>query len=146
MRIMVGQVDHFVPVATLKKDGNDQLAYEWSNFRYVLGWVNQKKLSATVLDPFVVQEGWFRITLPSLQLLATDAIPEELRELANFTLRRLGLQNHEVFIRCRQEWFNSYRNRRLSLEELRDYAPQIADAVERDLLDGTDWRNSLPEP
>ncbi len=140
MSIMSGQVDHFIPVATLKRTGQDNLAYEWSNFRYIEPQINQKKHSAAVLDPFVVQEGWFEISLPSLQLLLTDKIPGSYRELASFTLGRLGLRDHEVVIRYRQGWFNLYRQNQLTLDGLRQRAPLIADAVERDLQDGKDWR------
>jgi hypothetical protein len=140
MHIMRGQVDHFVPCATLKKTGRDALAYEWSNFRYIDGWINQKKLHADVLDPFVVQDGWFEITLPSLQLLPTEKIPIEYRELAKYTLTRLGLRDHEVVVRFREGWFSLYRNGELTLDGLRKMAPLIAMAVERDLNKGKDWR------
>jgi hypothetical protein len=141
MRIMTkGEVDHFIPVATLKQTGQDHLAYEWSNFRYIEGWINQKKLNSSVLDPFVVQDGWFEIALPSLQLLPTHKIPEHHLTLALFTLKRLGLQNHEVIVRYRQNWFDLYIRNELNLDGLRKQAPLIAEAVERDLLAGKDWR------
>ncbi len=137
-----GQVDHFIPVATLKRTGQDKLAYEWKNFRYIDGWINQKKLAAHVLDPFDVQVGWFRILLPSMQLVATESIPAHFKDLAEFTLERLGLRDHEVIVRYRKMWFDMYRNEGLPLDSLRSRAPLIADAVERDLNAGIDWRNS----
>lgn len=140
MFIMKGQVDHFVPVATLKKTGQDELAYDWKNFRYIEGWINQKKLNAAVLDPFVVEAGWFEIILPSLQLEPTDKIPPAYKDLAVFTLKRLGLRDHEVVLQYRERWFNEYRNNGLTLASLRSFAPLIADAVERDLNAGKDWR------
>ncbi len=140
MHVMRGQVDHFVPCATLKKTKQDKLAYEWSNFRYIEAWINQKKLSADVLDPFAVQDGWFEISLPSLQLLPTDKIPNEYRAIANYTLKRLGLRDHEVVVRYREEWFKLYREKKLTLDGLRERAPLIAEAVERDLSKGKDWR------
>ncbi len=141
MHIMRGQVDHFIPVATLKKTGRDQLAYEWKNLRYIEAWINQKKRDAEVLDPFVVQAGWFEISLPSLQLLPTDRIPEPYREVAFFTLNRLGPRDHEVVVRYREKWFSLYRGCKLTLEGLRRIAPLIAEAVERDLNAGKDWRS-----
>jgi hypothetical protein len=142
MTIMRGQVDHFIPVATLKQAGLDKLAYEWSNFRYIDGWINQKKWTARVLDPFDVQVGWFRILLPSMQLVATESIPAHFKDLAEFTLERLGLRDHEVIVRYRKMWFDMYRNEGLQLDSLRSRAPLIAEAVERDLNAGIDWRNS----
>ena len=142
MLTMRGQVDHFIPVATLKSTGRDELAYEWSNFRYIDGWLNQKKSTAEVLDPFAVQVGWFEILLPSMQLVATESIPAHFKDRAEFTLERLGLRDHEVIVRYRNIWFDMYRNKGLSLDELRFRAPLIAEAVERDLNAGKDWRNS----
>jgi hypothetical protein len=140
MFIMRGQMDHFIPVATLRKTGQDHLAYEWGNFRYIEPWINQKKLDADVLDPFLVQPGWFEITLPSLQLLPTDKIPDDFREIAVFTVNRLGLRDHEVMIRYRESWFALYRKHQLTLDGLRQIAPLIAEAIERDLVAGKDWR------
>lgn len=145
MHIMRGQVDHFTPIATLKKKGQDELAYDWKNFRYIEGWINQKKLSAQVLDPFVVQDGWFEISLPSLQLLPTEKIPAEFLELALFTLKRLGLRDHEVVVRYRKGWFDLYRQNKLTLNGLQQRAPLIAAAVERDLKDGKDWRLNVEQ-
>ena len=36
MLVMKSQVDHFIPVALLKVQGKDTLAYEWSNYRYAV--------------------------------------------------------------------------------------------------------------
>ena len=98
MGIMNGQVDHFRPWAVLKAEGNEKLAYEWSNFRYAEGLLNQKKWKHVILDPFDVQNEWFEIQLPDLQLLMTDRIPERLRDLAEFTLMKLGLRDSEVVL------------------------------------------------
>jgi hypothetical protein len=140
MKIMKGQVDHFRPVAVLKAEGKDELAYEWSNLRYGEGLLNGKKWKHIVLDPFDVRDVWFEIQLPDLQLRETSAIPQQYRELASFTLQKLGLRNGEVVVRYRREWFEMYRDRKLTLNGLREVAPLIAAAVERDLHAGTDWR------
>ena len=140
MLIMRGQVDHFIPIATLKSTGRDELAYEWRNLRYIDAWLNQKKRDSAVLDPFEVQDGWFEVILPSLQLRATNRLPAELHDIAEFTLQRLGLRDHEVIIRYRRGWFEKYTKGELALDGLRDFAPLIADAVERDLAKGIDWR------
>jgi hypothetical protein len=142
MRIMKGHVDHFVPVAVLKESRRDTEAYEWSNFRYGDGTINGRKWKHLVLDPFVVKPGWFRIILPSLQLEMTDAIPQNHRALAEFTITQLGLRDDEVVIRYRQEWFSMYQRRRLDIEGLREVAPLIADAVQFDLDSGKDWRQA----
>lgn len=140
MTVMRGETEHYVPVATLKETGQDDRAYDWDNLRYADGWINQKKLTAKVLDPFDVEDGWFEINLPSMQLLPTNNIPLDNRELAAFTLKRLGLRDHEVIVRFRKEWFDMYRKGKLTIDGLKDVAPLIALAVERDLAQGIDWR------
>jgi hypothetical protein len=140
MWVMKADMDHFIPVAMLKKRGQHELAYEWSNFRYVEGVINQSKRDYPVLDPFEVQDDWFTILLPSLQLVLTDKVPVRRRKRAMFTLERLKLRDGEVVLRYRQGWFEMYRSRELTLDGLRRRAPQIARAVERDLRQGKDWR------
>jgi hypothetical protein len=140
MMVMKGQVDHFVPIAVLKQNGEDELAYEWSNFRYGEGVLNQKKSNHIVLDPFKVKDDWFEILLPSLQLVLTNSVPKARQKLAEFTLKQLGLRNGPVVIRYRQVWFTMYRERKLTLEGLKEVAPLIAAAVEKDIGNGKDWR------
>jgi hypothetical protein len=140
MRVMKGQVDHFISIAILKARGEDHLAYEWSNFRYGEGVLNQKKSDQRILDPFKVQDEWFEILLPSLQLVLTSRVPKRQRKLAEFTIERLGLRDSVVVVRYRQAWFQLYRDRNLTLEGLHEVAPGIARAVERDFKKGIDWR------
>ncbi|MCY2965776.1 MAG: hypothetical protein NT069_19460 [Planctomycetota bacterium] len=142
MWVMKAQVDHFVPIDRSKKQRNDRLAYEWSKYRYGEGVMNQKKSNCKVLDPFEVRDNWFELLLPSLQLVLTARVPAAKRKLAEFTLKRLGLRDGEVVVRCRREWFRLYQTRQLKLEVLKKMAPQIAAAVERDLATGIDWRLS----
>ena len=111
-----GQVDHFKPVAILKRTNEHEKAYEWSNLRYIDPTINQKKQCVEkILDPFDVKDGWFEITLPSLQLLPTDKIPDEHRALAEFTLKRLGLRDGEFIIDFRQGWFELYQRNEITL-------------------------------
>ena len=55
------QTDHFIPIAVLKQESKDELAYEWKNFRYAEGVLNGRKAGTSVLDPFQVQDEWFEI-------------------------------------------------------------------------------------
>jgi hypothetical protein len=137
---MKGEVDHFVPVSIFKSERQHHLAYEWSNFRYCAGTMNQRKKAARVLDPFEVEDDWFRILLPSLQLVLTDKVPDDIRPLAEFTLEQLGLRDQEAVIRYRREWFRLYRLGRLELDELRRFAPLLARAIEADRERGKHWR------
>lgn len=128
MYIASGTVDHSV---SWNEDKN--LAYEWSNFRYVDNWVNSsksKKKAAELLDPFDVVEGWFEIILPSLQLVISDTIPPEFRERAENTLKELPIRDDERVLRPRRKWLSLYEQG-MPLEILREMAPLIAVAVEK---------------
>ena len=123
-----GTVDHYLSVKN-----HHHLAYEWSNYRFCAGWLNSSKQNAddTVLDPFEVGNNWFEIILPSLQLVVTDQISPEIRPKAEYTLKRLHLQDNERVIRQRCEWYQMYQKGELSLEGLYRKAPLIAAAVEK---------------
>ena len=128
MYIPSGTVDHGISF-----NENPTLAYEWSNYRYIDGWVNSsksKQVAASLLDPFEVQEGWFEILLPSLQLVTTDAIPPEYRERAENTLKKLPLRDDERVMRPRRKWLSLYESNK-DLDMLREMAPLIAAAVEK---------------
>ncbi|WP_228019853.1 hypothetical protein [Sphaerospermopsis sp. LEGE 08334] len=53
-------LEHF-----LSCENHRHLAYEWTNYRFVSGWVNSSKgtLDNQVLDPFEVEDDWFEILL-----------------------------------------------------------------------------------
>jgi hypothetical protein len=140
MVTMKSQVDHFIPVAILKRRNHHKQAYEWKNFRYGEGVLNQRKSNHLVLDPFKVNDTWFEIELPHLQLVLTTKLPKNQKKLAEFTIQRLGLRDSEVILRYRQKWFEMYRTRKLKIAGLKEVAPQIALAVQRDLARGIDWR------
>jgi hypothetical protein len=65
-----GTVDHYLSWKT-----RPDLAYAWTNLRFVSHILNASKRTAdsSVLDPYLVQHGWFEILLPSLQMRVTDA-------------------------------------------------------------------------
>ncbi|MCQ6257502.1 hypothetical protein [Pseudomonas sp. Q11] len=129
MWIPDGTVDHFVSCHE-----DMLLAYEWSNYRYMAGWLNSsksKKKAADLLDPFHVGEGWFEIVLPSLQLVLTDKVPPAFRKRAESTLADLPIRDDERLLRTRREWLRMYEDGELSLEGLRKKAPLIANAVEK---------------
>ena len=125
-----GEIDHF-----RNKRDHPELAYEWCNYRFASGRMNQKKHTADVLDPFTVQDDWFKILLPSLQLVLTDAVPEELRPLAELTIRRLGLQDDPIMREQRAQWYEPYRHGHIDFEHLQANAPLVARAVEAEQSD-----------
>jgi hypothetical protein len=133
MYIADGHVEHFVSWDECKHD-EPELAYEWSNYRYVLPRLNSRKQKLRgLLDPFEVREGWFRVELPSLLLVCTDSIPEPIRARAQRTIDALGLvgRSDDRARRLRGRWLQRYRTNSLSLAGLREVAPLVGDAVER---------------
>lgn len=126
----VGSVDHFVSCKN-----NMALAYEWNNYPYSQEWLNKSKQTAdrAVLDPYEVEDGWFEIHLPSLQLHATTKIPPSHRARAEYTLVRLHLRDDERVLRQRREWYRMYQEGELDLTGLRKKAPLIAAAVDKQL-------------
>lgn len=133
MFVPIGTVDHFISCRT-----DPDLAYEWSNYRFADHWINNCKrtLDDSVLDPYEVEDDWFEILLPSLQLIVTDRVPPAQRKRAEATLRRLNLRDHEIMIRWRQAWYALFLDGKLSLEGLDEQAPLIARAVRKQGLVG----------
>jgi len=124
----VGTIDHYISVS-----GNKMLAYEWSNYRFASAWLNSSKKAEDdkILDPFEVQDDWFEILLPSLQLIVTNHVSDEYREKAEYTVKRLRLRDDERIIRQRREWYRMYRDGEVNLEGLKKKAPLIARAIEK---------------
>ncbi len=124
----VGTIDHFEPVQT-----NEARAYDWDNYRFASAWINSSKSKrAAVLDPLCVQQGWFEVILPSLQLvMVPDKIPAHLHALAEQTLADLHLRDDERVLRQRRAWLQKYEEGKLTLDGLREVAPLLAAAVEK---------------
>ena len=75
MYVSVGTVDHFV---SCHEDRSQ--AYEWGNYRFCTAWINSSKgnvPAGKLLDPLNIDDGWFEIHLPSLQLQVSDTIPKQ---------------------------------------------------------------------
>lgn len=124
----VGTVDHY-----LSCKNHRAKAYDWDNYRYVSAWINSSKktIDDKVLDPYEVQDGWFEIHLPSLQLCLTSAIPAHMRAKAKFTLKRLHLKDDERVIGQRQELLDMYESKELTLAGLQRMAPLLAAAIQK---------------
>ena len=123
-----GSVDHYLSVKNER-----ERAYEWSNYRYSQEWLNKSKrnVDERVLDPYEVEDGWFEVLLPSLQLVVTSKVPPAERARAAYTLTRFHLRDDERVLRQRREWYRMYLDQELTLGGLRKKAPLIADAVEK---------------
>lgn len=125
----VGSIDHYLSIKHHRVR-----AYDWSNLRFVAELLNKRKKNADaeVLDPFEIEDGWFEVILPSLQVRATDLVPPAERSRAEHTLDVLGLRHDERLIETRQAWLRMYTHDGLSLDALTRHAPMIAAAVVRE--------------
>jgi hypothetical protein len=129
MYIHKGSVDHWISVRSDRTQ-----AYEWSNLRHLASEVNSAKKPSwegRLLDPFEIGDDWFEIQLPSLQLLVANIPDADTRARAEFTLKKLRLQDGEDVLRLRREWMSMYETEGLSIEALRRVAPLLARAVEK---------------
>jgi AAA domain, putative AbiEii toxin, Type IV TA system len=84
------------------------------------------------LDPYLVKRGWFEILLPSLQMQLTSEVPASQRARAMNTLTKLKLDNGEKIVRWRRRYYELFQKGRINLDGLRELAPLVADAVERE--------------
>lgn len=124
----VGTVDHLVSV-----DEDRSMSYDWTNYRFSAGWINSSKQalrSTQIIDPFAVTNNWFKVQLPSMQLVITSQVPPEERARAQFVLDRLHLGHDERVLRQRREWYRMYEEGELTLVGLKKKAPLIAAAIE----------------
>jgi hypothetical protein len=124
-----GTVDHF-----LSRKQHRHLSYEWSNFRYVSAWLNSSKqaLDARVLDPFQVRDEWFEVILPSLVMRLTKCVPARVRPLAEFTLRRLQLDDGDRVYNQRKIYYAEFLESGHPIGWLERFAPMLATAVRRE--------------
>jgi hypothetical protein len=131
MWIPGGETDHFVSWKRCQREGRHDLVYEWLNLRWAFPQVNQAKGAwLEPLDPFEVEDGWFELQLPSLQLVATDRLPLELREKAEVTLHELGLRDGHHAMMQRQAWLDRFRQG-TPLHVIEQDAPLIGRALRR---------------
>ena len=126
-------VEHFRP-----KDTYPTEAYEWSNYRLVCATLNGRKGTfEDVLDPFVIQNGWFTINFPSLLVTPHPDLDPELQQSVDATIIRLGLNDEGTCLRSRVTWLAESCANHISLDHLQRRAPFIFAELERQGLTAT---------
>lgn len=123
-----GTVDHFTPWSQLRGTADAWRAYDWDNFRYSAAWFNSSR-RGPIPDPYLVDESWFVLHLPSLELEATDAVPTSERPAVDNVMR--WLRNDRRVMKARLMWYRLYQDGKLSLAGLEQMAPLIAAALRR---------------
>lgn len=127
---MRGVVDHYISLDEDAANGY-QRAYDWDNYRYASQDANGHKSSCRscdILDPFEVQDGWFEVAIPSLEVQLTGSCPAQFRQRAANTIDRLKLNVDPVFVELRREFYEMYL-RGVPIVELDKKAPLIAKAI-----------------
>lgn len=123
-------VEHYLP-----KDVHPQLAYEWTNFRFVCSRMNGRKgVKAGVMDPFLVTAGLFQIDFPSMLMVANLSEPQA--AAAETTIRVLGL-NDEKCTRSRFRYAHLYATGEVTGNFLSQHAPLIHSELARQSITKT---------
>jgi len=119
-------IDHFVP-RVLRPD----LAYAWSNFRYVSSRFNSRKGTHTVLDPFTLEPNWFVIDFPSLLVKPNLRLLPDQRQAVLDTIECLKLNEDEDLVLVRQEYVEDFCKGETSFAHLTKRVPFIAYELRR---------------
>lgn len=119
-------VDHMAP-----KSRHWDRAYEWDNYRLACGLMNSRKGAIlTVLDPFLVQAGWFGLEFTECLILPGPNLSPQVQKAVEDTIRELDLNDWN----CRQlrlEYVRAYESGDISWDYLTRRAPFIADEMRR---------------
>jgi hypothetical protein len=122
-----GSVDHFFP-----KSQRRDLAYEWSNYRLALPLVNSYKGESTaVIDPFVVQDGWFVMDFPSCLVRAARDLSSAITEQIEKTVQVLRLNDADPFVQERCNVAVEFLDGHLSFDFLSRRYPFLAAEIRR---------------
>ncbi|MCP4663974.1 MAG: hypothetical protein GY856_51990 [bacterium] len=123
-------VEHFLP-----KTKYPDRAYEWSNYRLVCLTLNGRKGDhEDVLDPFVVEDGWFVLDFPSLQIKPSADLDMPSRRRVQTTIERLCLNDEGTCLRNRSYYIRDYCQGEINFSHLRRCAPFVAMELERQKL------------
>ena len=120
-------VDHMLP-----KSADWQEIYEWRNYRLACSLMNSRKnVYRDVLDPFEIEDGWFRLELVGYQVIPAPDLPPDIREKVQATIDRLKLNDYEC-LKLREEYAQEFYCGDISQDRLRRRAPFLAREIERE--------------
>lgn len=123
-------VEHFLP----KKYHPDK-AYDWQNYRLVCGMLNGRKGTKTIIDPFLVQDGWFIIDFPSLLVKCSPDIRDvAIKSLIKSTITILKLNDEGSCLKSRAKYVEAYCKSDITFSYLCSNAPFISHELQRQNL------------
>ena len=126
-----GSVDHFLPKALFP-----HLAYEWTNYRLANARINSSKGNlTTIIDPFLVEDGWFHIEIPACLLKPNRDLDIDLRNQISNTINSLRLNQDDHYVQERCNILMDYARGDVSLNFLERRYPFLAKEIERQGLD-----------
>ena len=126
-------VEHFRPKNRYPKE-----AYEWSNYRLVCGTLNGRKgIDTGVIDPFVVQEGWFILDFPSVLVRPNHSLSHGDTEAVLHTIARLGLNDEGTCLKARLRYVKCYCTRQVNFDHIEEEAPFVAREIRRQGLENS---------
>lgn len=123
-------VDHFKP-----KDDYPNEAYEWKNYRLACGRINGKKGKyVDILDPFVIQDGWFQIRFSSLLVTPSSDLDDATKDKVQKTIDRLGINEEGTCLKNRRRYLMGYCTEIYPFTHLQTEAPFLAKELIRQNL------------
>lgn len=122
-----GSTDHFLP-----KSSHPNEAYEWNNYRLCSHRVNGHKGDSTdVIDPFVVQPGWFVLDVPSCLVKPGEGLSDAVSTQVEATIKRLRLNDDDYFVQERCDLMVDFAYGEVSLRHLSKRYPFLASEIKR---------------
>lgn len=123
-------IDHFIPKSIVPGQ-----AYEWSNYRLSCQLLNSRKRELQdILDPFIIQPGWFVLHFPSLHVKPGLNLDVHTKQGVINTINRLKLNDEDSCIQSRESWLIPYCQGKYPFSFLKEKAPFIAYELERQKL------------
>ncbi len=114
-------VDHMLP-----KSLDWREVYEWRNYRLACSKMNSRKNDyRDVLDPFEIEDGWFRMELVSYQVIPAAGLAEDIHQQVVDTIERLKLNDYDC-LQLREEYAMAFEQGDITLDYLRRRAPFLA--------------------
>jgi hypothetical protein len=99
-------VDHMLP-KSVKWDE----VYQWSNYRLACSLMNSRKNHyQDVLDPFEIEDDWFRMELVGYQVIPANSLTEDIRDQVQATIDRLKPNDYEC-LKLREEYVEAFQKR-----------------------------------
>lgn len=122
-----GTVDHFLP-----KSLYPNLAYEWDNYRLATPRVNQHKGNSTnIIDPFIVQSGWFVLDFPSCLIRSGYGLSKLQAKQVTETISALKLNDDDNFVQERCDIMLEFAEGNFDLDYLSRRYPFLASEIVR---------------